>query len=141
FPLYVKNHPLFQRVLDFVAENPLESLENGKHEIQGKDCFVIVAEYETKPVEKSIFEAHRKYLDIQVMLYGEERMGILPLSLTTPGTYEPDRDFLPISGNPDLLRFPAGFFMIFHPQDAHMPGVQTESGISKVRKAVFKVAL
>lgn len=141
FPLYHKLHPLFPVVQEFVTNTPLDTLPDGKHEIQGEDCLVILQQYQTKPATQSFIESHRKYLDIQLLLSGEEHMGITPLALSRPGDYDTSRDLIIVEGNPDFLVLKPGFFTIFHPQDAHMPGIQSGRSPVQVRKAVFKVAL
>lgn len=139
FPYYHSLHALFPAVQKFIDANPLQSLPDGKHEIQGEDCLVILQQYNTKPVADSLFESHRKYLDIQTLLSGEEKMGIAPLSCSRPGEYNADRDLIIVEGDLDFILLRPGFFMILHPQDAHMPGVQSGSLPCAVRKAVFKV--
>ncbi len=141
FSSYTSLHPRFARVLDFVQRQPLEQLPEGKHEIDGQNLFVIVAEYETKLVEDCIFEAHRKYIDVQVMLRGEERMGFAPLSRGEAEPYQEERDLTIVRGNSDFLLLSEGYFTIFFPQDAHIPGVMDQQQPNKVRKAIFKIAL
>jgi YhcH/YjgK/YiaL family protein len=140
FSSYVTLHPRFAQVLEFVQRQPLDQLPDGKHEIDGQNLFVIVSEYDTKLVEDCIFEAHRKYIDVQVMLRGEERMGVAPLSRVESVPYQEERDLTILRGDADFLLLSAGYFTIFFPQDGHIPGVMNQQQPGKVRKAVFKVA-
>jgi len=141
FALYQGVNPLFSLVLEFQKKTLIEDLEIGKYEISGTDAFVTIQEYQTRPASEGFIEAHRKYLDIQVLLAGEELMGICPLAEGQPGSYDAGKDFLKVEGSVDFQRFKPGYFMVFHPQDGHMPGIQSGSTPVLVRKAVFKVVV
>ena len=105
----------------------------------------IVSEYETKTENEYGYEAHRKNIDIQYLLKGEERIACLPidkLKETTPYSEEKDAafysaDILPL---PSYLLLQPGFFAIFFPQDGHMPQLCVDKP-KKVKKVVIKVEI
>jgi YhcH/YjgK/YiaL family protein len=101
---------------------------------------VLVQEYVTKPVEQGLWEAHRKYIDVQYMVNGAERMGVANLRTMQLGEYVSEKDFQAMSGTGNYLDVFAGAFTIFFPDDAHMPGLQTNDPES-VRKVVLKVKI
>jgi YhcH/YjgK/YiaL family protein len=56
------------------------------------------------------------------------------------GEYIAERDFQPMSGVGNFLDVFAGAFVIFFPDDAHMPGLQA-SQPEPIRKVVLKVKI
>ena len=91
-------------------------------ELMGKDVFACLQEYTT--AETCAWEAHRKYIDIQILLSGNEIIGYAPVSLFAPNAeYDTDNDCLlidKIDTYTNLHMYP-GCFAIFYPNDAHMP--------------------
>lgn len=116
----------------------------GTHQINPR-VKAIVSEYVTKKVNEHGFEAHRKNIDIQYLLKGEERIACYPvekLTVTEPYDEEKDAafysaDILPL---PSYLLLQPGFFAIFFPQDAHMPQLCVDKPMM-VRKVVIKVEI
>ena len=72
---YDSLNPLFKKAFDWILNTDFSKLEVGRVEIQGKDLFANVQEYETRSVEESFFEAHRNYIDIQLLASGNEKIG------------------------------------------------------------------
>lgn len=103
----------------------------------------IVSEYETKVKNEVGYEAHRKNIDIQYLLKGEERVACLPvekLKETKPYSEEKDAAFFTASVQPIEMTLGGGYFAIFFPQDGHMP--QLSIGETKiVKKVVVKVEI
>jgi biofilm protein TabA len=138
--LYGALGPGIARGLRFLSETDLASLAPGTHELEGKRLFALVSDYAPKPVAECRWEAHRRYIDLQYMVSGIERMGIAPTSHMKETDYQADRDLVRLEGAGDFLTFGAGQFMILWPGDAHMPGVATNApGVA--RKVVVKIAL
>lgn len=138
--LYHSLHPRFEKAFRFLTETDLGQFPLGRHEIDGDDLFVILMEYDTKATNECIMESHKKYIDIQYMIAGEEMMGTVILSehpATTP--YDPERDAAFYKNEYDsLTKVQQNHFTIFFPHDMHMPCISTGSP-RKVKKAVFKV--
>ena len=63
--------------LEFL-KNATPDLENGVHELNPR-VKAIVSEYETQEVNENGFEAHKKFIDIQYVLQGTEKVCCLPL--------------------------------------------------------------
>jgi YhcH/YjgK/YiaL family protein len=66
--------------IDYLLTADLKKLANGSHRVDGDRLLANVMTYETKRPGEGKFEAHRKYIDIQVVLEGEERCCCAPLS-------------------------------------------------------------
>lgn len=103
----------------------------------------IVSEYETKVKNEVGYEAHRKNIDIQYLLKGEERVACLPvekLKETKPYSEEKDAAFFTASVQPIEMTLGDGFFAIFFPQDGHMPQLSVDKP-KMVKKVVVKVEI
>jgi YhcH/YjgK/YiaL family protein len=109
-------------------------------DIDGDNLYALVQEYVTKPVEQGVWEAHRRYIDVQYMVSGTERMGVANLRVMRLGEYSAEKDFQPMIGTGNFLDVFAGAFVIFFPEDAHMPGLQA-SQPEFIRKVVLKVKI
>ena len=103
----------------------------------------IVSEYETKVENEVGYEAHRKNIDIQYLLKGEECVACLPLEKlkeTVPYSEEKDAAFFTASIQPIEMTLGDGFFAIFFPQDGHMPQLSVDEPMM-VKKVVVKVEI
>lgn len=101
----------------------------------------IVSEYETKVKNEVGYEAHRKNIDIQYLLRGEERVACLPLEKlkeAKPYSEEKDAAFFTASIQPIEMKLGDGYFAIFFPQDGHMPQLSVDRQMM-VKKVVVKV--
>ena len=117
--------------------------EPGKYEVDGENLFYIVDEYETKPVQEGRLEIHRKYLDIQYIVSGEECIGVAPLEgLTEETVYDGKRDLAFYKFEPSMskLHLKQGMFAIFWPNEPHMPG-RSINKTEMVKKIVVKIRM
>ncbi len=134
---YMLNPDWWKAAFDFLKQD-LTKVEEGKYGILGDDVFAMISDYQTKMKETTKWEAHRKYIDLQVVISGEEFMGISALSkVTEPEEYDEQRDLI-FFGNSEG-KFHIAKPGIFFPSDAHMPGIQLNNS-SPVRKLVIKIA-
>ena len=129
----------FKKAFEFLKNQDLKNLATGKYEIQGNEVFALVQEYETKILENTKYEAHEKYIDIQYMVEGKERIGYSLIDkLQVEVTYNEATDFTTLVGTGNLMDLSSGEFFVFFPQDGHMPGIFKEEK-AKVRKVVIKI--
>lgn len=126
--------------LHYLATQDFSTARPGRIDLQGDELFALVQEYMTKPFEQGIWEAHRRYIDVQYMISGRERIFFAPLETMRLGTYVAEKDFLPMTGNGSPLDLSAGFFVVFYPEDAHMPGLQANT-CESVKKVVVKIRI
>ena len=132
-----------QKGFEFILNNDLSKFENGKYEIDGENLFISIQDYNTKPLNEGKFEAHKKYADIQYIIKGQERLGYKNVEELTPiGDYDNDADitFFEPSGQYEFVYAKENDFIIFMPEDAHMPCVAIDKP-EYVKKAVVKVLL
>jgi len=132
-------HPLFGAAFEFLKRPDLVEIEPGRYPLQGEALFAIVQDYETKPVEKGVLEAHRRYIDIQYIVSGLESVGYAPFE-NQPETvaFSKEKDIGFYEGAFALCPLQPGSLMILWPEDAHAPGL-FNGVLEKVRKVVVKI--
>lgn len=138
--LYDSTHPLFQKAFDFLSTTDLENIALGKHLIEGDALFAIVMEYDTQEAVHCKVETHKKYIDLQYMIAGEEFIGIATLEDQTPiNPYKKEGDFTFYNvNNLSKISLKTGHFAIFYPDDMHQTMIQIERPQS-LRKVVVKI--
>lgn len=138
--LYFPNGSLLHNALALAGRfDP--AAPDGRCEISGDRLYAQVSTYETRPAAERRFEAHRKYIDVQVVLEGEERIDASLEPELKPWTeYDDARDlvFLEEPGDYASLVLRPGLFAVFFPHDVHRPGCSIREP-ARVRKLVFKV--
>ena len=137
---YYQMHPAFAKAFAFLTQEGLSATPAGRYEIEGNRLFCIITKAHGKSREEVRLEAHRKYIDIQYIIEGEDEMGWKPVDSCTSvdQEYNADTDILFYGDAPwQWTAVRAGSFAIFHPRDAHAPMV----GNGEIHKVVIKVAL
>lgn len=138
--LYYGMSEKFAAAFNYLKNADLSNINQGKHEIDGSNIYALVQRYMTKPRENGFWEAHRRYIDIQYVVKGVELIGYANLDNLKAGEYDEEKDFLPLQGDGDFIVVQAGTFVIFMPQDAHMPCL-TVTTPQAVEKIVLKVCV
>lgn len=130
-------HPRLDRVIECLNPEFLNGVGLETQKLEDDLLYVTRFDYETLPFEDGIFEAHKKYLDVHLLLSGEERVDIAhPETLEL---FEHRDDFYAYHGQAEqtvVLR--PGSFLIVFPGDAHRLKVPV-NGPAKVSKVVFKL--
>ena len=136
--------PHCKEIIAYLKNNDLAPLNGGKYEIMGSSAFVIIQEYYTQPSSEKFMESHKKYIDIQIVLDGQEFMGYSPvkfLKVKDPYNEENDITFYKNDLKEEShVNVRKNYFCVFFPDDAHKPGLHL-SVVRKIRKAVVKVAV
>ena len=132
----------FEKAFEFLKSNDLRGLAIGKYEIQGEEIFALVQEYVTQNEEEKNWESHEKYIDLQLIVEGQESMGYFPVDrLEVKEDQRPEKDMIfykeTLKGS--NIKFTNGDYAIFFPEDAHRPGCALDE-CSRVKKIVVKVA-
>lgn len=129
----------FQKAFAFLHEAEISAPADGRYPIDGDDVYAIVTSYSTKDEETAKFESHKRFIDVQYMLSGKERIGYAPLGMPEISVpYDGDKDIILYNGVKQYVEFAPGMAAIFFPQDVHQPGVSAGAP-SSVRKIVVKV--
>ncbi|MDR3680972.1 MAG: YhcH/YjgK/YiaL family protein [Flavipsychrobacter sp.] len=141
--LYNSLHEGIKKAFEYLHMTDVATLPAGKYEIDGTDLFAMVQEYDTKPMSECVMEAHKKYMDVQYMVYGTEQVGhaLLNGQVASKQAYSDETDFMLFPDEPSFNTImAAGTFMIFYPGDLHMPCIQIDAP-ARVKKVVVKVKI
>ena len=135
---YLGIHPRLDRALELLGDPAfLASVTTETMKLEGDALYVFRCEYSTVPFEETFFESHKRYLDLQAVLSGQERSDIAdPKSLQQ---FEQHDDFWGYHGEADqsvILR-PDNFMVVF-PGDAHRLKICVDKP-EAVSKVVFKI--
>src|SRR5690606_29791634 len=110
-----------------VKQNINERFEIGKSIISQSEHYVIGLEYKTQEESTSVWEAHRRYLDLHIILEGEEQIKISDISAMIPiNNYVDDYQFFEGTADQTIL-LRKGFFLILYPHEVHKTAVQLNS--------------
>lgn len=133
-------HEGVRRAVEYARTHDLSSLEPGRHEIDGDALFINLNAYETRALEDCRFEAHRRYIDVQMVLSGAERIDVSPIGslAAEPFDEQADNMFLDGHASASVVMTP-GMFVACFPDDGHRPGIAVRGASAPVKKAVFKV--
>ncbi len=123
----------------FLDQPGLAELPDGEYEIFGDRVYAIIAHENGRQIDEGKLEGHRKYIDIQYVISGEESMGWKAREgLVRSMDYDAERDLEFFEGKPDSVgRVSPGSFAVFLPTDAHLPLI----GNGPIHKVVVKVAV
>lgn len=137
---YAPLHPGFARAFEFLAAPGLAALAPGRHDIDGDRMYVSIDHKEARGEDGARLEAHRRYIDIQFTMDGDELIGWMPLATCAApdGAFDAARDIGFFADRPTIwVAVPPGSFTIFFPHDAHAP----LAGRGLLQKAIVKIAV
>jgi len=138
--LYSKDKAL-AKALEYLTQTDFKTLAVGRYELDGTKRFALVQEPLTRTLEGALFEAHRKYIDVQYIVDGIEQMGYAPINTLQGATpYDESKEAEMLRGAGDTLTVRPGMFVVFFPEDAHMPCLAVGQP-AKVKRVVVKVAV
>lgn len=139
---YFPKNEIWQKVFAFVKQCSADT-EPGRHAIAGEDAYASVSSYVTKPQNEGFYEAHRRQIDIQILLKGRESVYVTDMDgLSVRTAYNAEEDYALFN---DPQRLPCatplteGFFTVFFPNDAHKPGMNYGASAENVKKMVVKI--
>ena len=137
---YAGMHPAFARAFEFLAVTDLAALPPGRHDIDGDRIYVSIDHKDGRGEDGARLEAHRRYIDIQYTIDGNELIGWMPLArISSPdGGFDETKDIGFFADRPSTwISVPPGSFTIFFPHDAHAP----LAGRGHLKKAIVKIAV
>lgn len=150
--IYQSLHGGFADAFRALNDPGIASLPAGRHPLDGERLYLIVGRDTGRGRHGARLESHRRFIDIQLTVSGQEEIGWLPLADCLAPTptgellaasygdepYDAGRDIAFYSARPETwLALPSGTFAIFFPDDAHAP----LAGEGEIVKVVAKVAV
>ena len=136
---YVALHPDFPAAIAFLRGQPLADLPQGRIEITGT-MYAMVSQSPARQRSEARLEAHRRYIDIQIVVAGVEEMGWKARSRCQRphNQYDTEKDVEFFADTPDsYVTVHPGEFVVFFPDDAHAPLI----GTGTIHKVVIKVPM
>ena len=131
-----------KKCFEYAKEHDLLQYEKGSHEIDGDELFVNIVSYTTTTPEERFWEAHKKYLDVHLMLEGTEQIDLNFIQNMQLKEFVEKDDFLPMDGNKNSsVVLTDGDFLICYPNDGHRTAVQAGDKPETIKKAIFKVRI
>ena len=136
---YINSIP--QGVIDFLL-NLNSKTPVGRYEIDS-NCFANIDIYSTKNPERCKLEAHREYIDIQMLLEGVERLDCTSIKdLLVSEEYDSERDVMffdkPQKQITSVVLEPFNFILLY-PHEAHIPQMNMGVESKLVKKVVVKI--
>jgi len=133
-----------KKAIDFLRRPDIHGLVDGRVDIDGQHVFALVQRYETVMTDIPKFEYHRKYMDVQYIVSGEEIIGWAPAGrMVVTEAYDIERDIcfgIVSKGEITPVYLQAGQLAVLYPEDGHAPKLAAGSP-SPVIKIVVKVAV
>jgi YhcH/YjgK/YiaL family protein len=139
---YARNRTAWDKAFAWLRDTDPQKIAPGKYPLDGDHVYASVTEGSTKKFDDTRWEAHLKYIDIQYVAGGREKIGVAPLSKAVgiePFNTTKDIGFYEVP-EADCKYYEAmpGTFFIFFPEDAHRPGIHMK-GYDAVKKIVIKI--
>jgi biofilm protein TabA len=138
---YTSLHPLFRQAFDYINNTDLFTIETGKYPI-GEGLTAIISDKPGVTAAESAakFECHDRFIDIQLCIRGNEKIGWKPRTtcVAQKGNYNTEKDVLFYDDAPDMyFQLKDNQFAIFFPEDVHAPMINVDD--APIRKLVIKV--
>lgn len=137
---YIHLHPSFAKAFEFINNQNLKKIVEGKYPIDGDNLYASVSEKPGSGKAEAKFEAHDHCIDIQVCISGLETMGWKPRSncVDIKVAYNSEKDVTFFDDKPDTyFDLHEMQFAVFYPEDVHAPMI----GDGIIKKMVMKVKL
>ena len=138
---YYSVHPSFKAAFE-ALEKIDESTPNERITVDGDNIFINMAEYVNKNVDECAYESHKKYIDIQYVVSGEEYIDLCDQDILECTDNRLDTDDIAFFRNTDKFSradLTEGIFVVIFPGEAHKPCIAPDGKGVKVRKAVAKI--
>lgn len=129
-------------VLSYMETIDLQELPVGKYVVDD-DVYYMVQEYETKSIDQCRIESHKKYVDIQWIINGAERIDVSDIyALALEEEYDDVKDVMFWKETSQLSQMVLrdGSYAIFYPQNAHRPSIAINKS-AMVKKVVIKIKI
>lgn len=138
---YHKNKAQWDAVFSWLAKNDLVNMAAGKYDIPGTNIQANVQDGVNDPLAKRGSESHYHHVDLQYVVKGCERFGLLDHDSSYPNRgYKPDVMGYTYDASKTMFidSTPNRFFMFF-PSDWHIAKVMTDNKDQNIRVVVVKL--
>ncbi len=128
-----------QFVMEFDGSRP-----DGKYPIDGDTIFALVQTVETAGHDGKVFEAHRKFLDVHIVLEGQEKQDVALMDhaeaeMVQEYSEQNDAMLFKTEDFSTVILKPR-MFAVYGPSDGHRPCLCV-NGPEKIRKVCVKIRI
>ncbi|OCG39864.1 YhcH/YjgK/YiaL family protein [Gilliamella sp. Bif1-4] len=131
--------------IEYIKDNVNNNTPVGRYDIDGDNMFFMVSDSTSRYIHDTNPEYHEKYIDVQIVLVGQEGMAVSTLPPYTKvldnKLVENDIAFIETPKEETLLILHPNDFIVFLPNEVHKPLCAIDNKIETVRKVVVKIAL
>lgn len=131
--------------IEYIKDNVNNNTPVGRYDIDGDNMFFMVSDSTSRYIHDADPEYHEKYIDVQIVLVGQEGMAVSTLPPYTKvldnKLVENDIAFIETPKEETLLILHPNDFIVFLPNEVHKPLCAIDNNIETVRKVVVKIAL
>lgn len=134
-------HPVLVDALTRALMMQVQEKTPGRYDVRGDDIFMNVMALATQPADSKKAELHDRYIDIQLLLSGEERIfyGVAGAARQCDAKHvEEDYQLCSHIDDEQSLTLRPGKFAVFMPDEPHKPGCIASSP-QDIKKVVIKV--
>lgn len=134
-----------KEAIETVKKQVNDNTTNGRYQIDGDDVYYMVSQTLSRTQEEGKYEYHAKYIDIQIVLSGQEGMAVSTLPPHTQIIEDKlengDIAFVKAPTEETMFVLQPNDFVIFYPHEVHKPLCIVGGKIEQIRKVVVKVAI
>ncbi len=139
---YKNVHPRMKAALEALQKLAASNPADGRYEIDGDNIYANVGTGTTRLAKDAKFEMHKKYIDIQCVIEGQEIIGNETTDKLVPvNEYQADGDYqlFEMNNEYDPMIVSAGELMIIFADEPHCPSLAVNDTPAKVKKIIVKV--
>ena len=136
---YRTDKAMWDKVFTYLSNPHLDTIAPGRYPIDGENIFAIITEAPSRELDKASWESHRKYIDLQYIIKGKEKIGVVQIDkaiVTKP--YTEAREAANYTAEGEYYIASPGTFFLFFPADVHRPNIKVD-GFDVVKKLVIKI--
>jgi len=130
------------KAVDIIENTDFSKLEDGTYHLDNGFFYILSTYKTTRRMEEKPAEAHRRNIDIQYLIYGEEKVGYADIKnpKKSQKIYDEksDIEFFSRIEDESFLILKKGMYAVFFPEDVHRPGLSNNE-TRGIRKAIFKL--
>ncbi|HCL6628677.1 TPA: YhcH/YjgK/YiaL family protein [Citrobacter amalonaticus] len=134
-------HPVLEEALTLALTARPQEQVPGRVELRGDDIFMNVMQFATQSSTEKKAERHEQYIDIQLLLTGEERIqfGVVDSARQCEEVHvEEDYQLCREIADCQTISLQPGMFAVFMPGEPHKPGCCVGEP-KEIKKVVVKV--
>jgi YhcH/YjgK/YiaL family protein len=134
--------PNVNKIINAIAQNDFSNDDSGEIEIDDRNLYLLKIRSTIDDEPPKLFEAHRKYADLHIIIDGEELMNQVSSSdaiRMSEYNYDEDYELFSAKENISTFHLNMGKFIFFFPGEIHKSGGFLNQSQDYNKKMVFKI--